>query len=599
MKVRVDLEAGEKIRRLRFTSILVLVLAGWVCVATVELATMAGFRWIWPRIMRTADSFVWMVPAYYLAVFVLLGAALAVMTRFLRHRSAFQFTVTSTATLAVFSILLLPLYGRANQWALVLLAVGIGVQVGRWSVSRGTGLMKVARVLVLGLGIPIALLAGGVPAYFHWQERAAYRNLPGAVSSAPNVLLIILDTVRAASLGLYGHSRPTTPYLSKTAGEWVVFDQAYSTTSWTLPSHASMFTGLYPHQMAADWLTPLEKQPRTLAETFRAAGYRTGGFVANLTYASRETGLARGFIHYEDYPASRWHLRRATSLSYFLDTWRARTKPGRRSRASKPARQINETFLRWADQGGERPFFAFLNYFDAHQPYRAPDSLFRRFQSDNRMEGRYESAIASLDQEFAHLMRQLEQRAWLENTIVIVTSDHGELLGEYNLKGHANSLYLPVLRVPLLLRHDGRTPLGLRVSTPVTLRDLAATIVDLAGSGERFPGHSLTRFWQPSQPIGGSSWLLAQITKGIRTPPEDPVSRGTMKAIIGGNHLLVVNGDGQEELFDLGADPVAPPVLMDSPAQRETKDALRRELDEAYATLPGSRLIVTSGRHSP
>jgi arylsulfatase A-like enzyme len=594
-----DSEAGEEPRRLGFTGILVLVLAGWVCVATVEMTTMAGFRWIWPRITRTADSFVWMVPAYYLGVFVLLGAALAVITRFLRHRAAFQLTVTSTATLAAFSILLLPLYGQVNQWALLLLATGIGVQLGRWSVTRGAGLIKVARVMVVGLGIPIALLAAGVPAFFRWQERASYGKLPAPVSGAPNVLLIIFDTVRAASLGLYGHSRPTTPNLSEAAEEWVVFDHAYSTTSWTLPSHASMFTGLYPHQMGADWLTPLEKQPRTLAETFRAAGYRTGGFVANLTYASRETGLARGFIHYEDYPASGWHLRRATSLSYFFDTWRAPIKPGRRSRASKPARQISESFLSWADQDQERPFFAFLNYFDAHQPYRAPDSLLRQFRSENRVEGRYESAIASLDQELAHLLRQLEQRHRLESTVVILTSDHGELLGEYNLKGHANSLYLPVLRVPLLLRHDGRTPVGLRVSTPVTLRDLAATIVDLAGSSERFPGHSLTRFWQPPQTIGEPSWLLAQITKGIRTPPEDPVSRGTMKAIIGGTHQLVINGDGREELFDLAADRVAPPVLADSPAQRETRETLRSELNKAFATPPDSRVIVTSQRHSP
>jgi arylsulfatase A-like enzyme len=397
------------------------------------------------------------------------------------------------------------------------------------------------------------------------------------------VLLIILDSVRAASLGLYGNVHRTTPNLDRQADGWVIFDRAYSTAPWTLPSHSSIFTGFYPQQLSANWLTPLDNVQPTIAEAFRNHGYRTGGFVANMNYASAETGLARGFVHYEDYPLSKMYLRRATALGYFLDTWRAAVKPGRRSRAIKPACRLSADFLAWLDQTQGRPFFAFLNYYDAHQPYQAPDSLRRRFQSADRVRDGYEAAIASLDQELVQLVDQLKSRHLLENTVVVITSDHGELLGEHNLVGHANSLYQEVLEVPLLIRYEGRTPHGLRIGSPVTLRDLAATLTNLAGLSQSFPGSSLTRFWDPTPTSSFPSPIISYVTKGIRTPPADPVSRGTMRSIFRDNLQLIVNGDAREELFDLRADPLARQNLAGTDSAAGTQLSLRAALDEAFA----------------
>ena len=114
--------------------------------------------------------------------------------------------------------------------------------------------------------------------------------------------MIVWDTVRADHLSLHGYGRPTTPNLERLAARGVRFNLAFSTSSWTLPSHASLFTGRWPHELRVDWTVPLGNDFPTLAEYLGAQGYDTAGFAANVDYCSRETGLARGFVHYEDYP---------------------------------------------------------------------------------------------------------------------------------------------------------------------------------------------------------------------------------------------------------------------------------------------------------
>ena len=126
-------------------------------------------------------------------------------------------------------------------------------------------------------------------------------NLPQADSGTPNVLLIVMDTVSAQHMSLYGYPRDTTPNLARLARKGVRFQHARSTAPWTLPSHASMFTGRWPHDLSVGYGQPLDASAPTLAESLRDRGYATGGFVANTLYCSAETGLNRGFIHYEDH----------------------------------------------------------------------------------------------------------------------------------------------------------------------------------------------------------------------------------------------------------------------------------------------------------
>ena len=197
-------------------------------------------------------------------------------------------------------------------------------------------------------------------------------------------MLIVWDTVRASYTSLHGYPRDTTPNLSAWARKGVRFDRAVAPAPWTFPSHCSFFTGQWPFRNNSQWKYTLDASHPTLAEYLRSRGYQTAGFVANTECCNYETGLDRGFAHYEDYPltprsllgrtvAGEWILKNLLSFGdYYDQKW-----IGLQSRG---AREINDAFLDWLDRRrADRPFFAFLNDFDAHAPYIAPPGHQGRF----------------------------------------------------------------------------------------------------------------------------------------------------------------------------------------------------------------------------
>ena len=225
-----------------------------------------------------------------------------------------------------------------------------------------------------------------------WAEYRATAALPHLLQAPRMCSLIVWDTVRAANLSLYGYGRPTTPNLERLASRGVRFDLAFSTSSWTLPAHASMFTGRWPHELDVDWKSPMRDDVPTLAGYLAAHGYDTAGFVANLDYCNRETGLARGFAHYEDFPIELYDVfaryvgtgqpdrHRRLAVRSWAGCWRNAPGvgttwfPARRSMRRTPRRSTGRSW-RWLarQQARRRPFFAFLNYNDAHTPYEVPD----------------------------------------------------------------------------------------------------------------------------------------------------------------------------------------------------------------------------------
>ncbi len=388
------------------------------------------------------------------------------------------------------------------------------------------------------------------------------------------MLLIVLDTVRAQNLSLYGYARSTTPELEQLAKAGVVFERALSTSPWTLPSHVSMFTGRFPHEVSADWLTPLDSTYPTLAEVFSASGYVTAGFVANLLYCTYETGLNRGFIHYEDYPISLGMIIQSSWLARLtIDVGLQKITDNRQKLVRKSAAELNEDFLRWLSQKDQRPFFVFLNYFDAHAPYLPPkpfDTQFgpkrawpappRRTWSPQEIQvaiDAYDGSIAYLDYHLGLLFGELQKRDLLKNTLVIIMSDHGEQFGEHGLFDHGNSLYRPLLHVPLFIAFPSRVPEDIRVHEPVSLRDLPATVMDLVKfeDGPQFPGDSLARYWNGSHdPSSLATLLLSEVSKGINVGEWQPVSKGDMKSLVVNGLHYIKNGDGREELYDFEID---------------------------------------------
>ena len=240
----------------------------------------------------TSRHFVWAVPLINLLIFLALGMAVWLLVLCIPHRGR------RLSTRFLCAMTLLPpfwaAFPRIHALAGLILVAGFAVQLVPVLERHAAGLHRMVRVSFPLLACLVAALAAslwGADRLKAWREEARPLPPPGS----PNVLWIVLDTVGADHLSLYGYPRPTSPTIEELAARGIRFDRAKSTSSWTLPSHSSMFTGRWPHELSAGWFTPLDGAYPTLAETLGSHGYATAGFVANSWYCATDTGLARGF----------------------------------------------------------------------------------------------------------------------------------------------------------------------------------------------------------------------------------------------------------------------------------------------------------------
>ena len=344
-----------------------------------------------------------------------------------------------------------------------------------------------------------------------------------ADTASPSVLVVCIDTLRADALGAYGASPASSPMLDQLAADGLVFDNAFSTASWTRPSVPSLLTGLFPFQHGMlethdDGVDVLPDSVHTLAEHLSTAGYRSAAFVQNDHLRRRYSNLDQGFATYVD--------------------------------DAGEAPLIAQRFLSWLDQADDRPFFAYLHFLDVHWPYDPIGLLGSRGISDsdrNRVaswgveprrwwllrEGvrdgelelddedlallrrLYQAELTELDAVLGHLFEVLRARGTWDETLVIVTSDHGEGFMEHGRLDHGYAQYDELLRVPLILRlpaSRGRTG---RVKTQVQIVDIMATVLELTGSSGEPPSGS--RSLLQTADGGEQRQVLAQETHGKQT----------------------------------------------------------------------------------
>jgi arylsulfatase A-like enzyme/Flp pilus assembly protein TadD len=296
----------------------------------------------------------------------------------------------------------------------------------------------------------------------------AREELPFTPRPSPNVLLVSIDTLRADHLGCYG-AKAKTPTLDRLAAQGVLFERAVSHVPLTLPSHASLFTGLYPiaHGIRDNGAFRLSPTHRTLASLFRDRGYRTGAFVASFPLDSR-FGLDQGFDVYDDVYGE------ATAYDVKI--------------AERPADEVLEPAAAWIEKAGGKPFFAFVHLYDPHSPYEPPPSFRARFGTDL-----YSGEIAYVDDALGRFLSRLTPGGHMDNTIVVITADHGEGLGEHGEKTHGMFAYDSTLHVPLIFHWKDALPEGVRIESRVRLIDVAPTVADLAGLPPfpEFQGESL------------------------------------------------------------------------------------------------------------
>ncbi len=298
------------------------------------------------------------------------------------------------------------------------------------------------------------------------------------ITDRPNIILISIDTLRQDHVGVYGYERNTTPVLDKIASEGVVFKNSYSTAPWTLPSHMSMFTGLPPsaHKVDIDNRI-LGKDVALFTEVLSEKGYRTGGFFSAL-YLKPVYGFSRGFDKYIN-------------------------------QIKKHSDEITEKGINWIGLNKNDNFFIFLHYFDVHWPYRPPEdiapkfgvdvsikkwfkfgklSYLRNFSDPNikmskdvrkKMINLYDGEIFRVDRSIGRLIEYLKKEEIYDNTIIIITSDHGEEFKEHDSFGHFHQLYSELINVPLIIRFPEKFPENQYINSPVSSIDIASTILHL------------------------------------------------------------------------------------------------------------------------
>jgi arylsulfatase A-like enzyme len=388
-------------------------------------------------------------------------------------------------------------------------------------------------------------------------------------SAPPNIVLISLDTTRADHLGVYGYKGGTSPELDRFAERAVIYERAYATSSWTLPTHASMFTGLLPMQHGAQsvpegpnrslgyGVRPLAESFTTLAELFADAGYHTAAVVGGPALRS-ELGVAQGFELYNDdlsSPGARFH--------------------------GKRAEHVADAAIEAVERFAAEPYFLFVNFFDPHAPYdppaphnrglKSPDSLTQlgflieslearaqpRHVNDYSEEQRqwiarmlagYDAEIRYMDTHLGRLLAAIAASPRTDETLIAITADHGESFGEHYFVSHGAHLYEHNVRVPLLIRHPGARE-STRIDTPVQTHRLFATLLGSAGLPVPEPA-------DPRDISAPDADIILQVQRSDSNVRlfGDFFDRDLL-GIQSWPHKLVIGTTGDHELFNLADDP--------------------------------------------
>jgi arylsulfatase A-like enzyme len=403
----------------------------------------------------------------------------------------------------------------------------------------------------------------------------------------PNIMLIVADTARADRFEPpAGDAAPIAPRIAALGREGAVYLEARTPSPWTLPAHASLFTGLYPSSHGAEsGHLKVEDDRPFLAARLQRAGYRTQAYVAN-PWVGKDYNFQVGF-------------------DTFDEVWRS----VKGTEGEMGAGAIVDKVARWLDwragndDARAKPFFLFVNFFEAHLPYNPPEpersshlprgadaerverlrhfkhpdevrailGLTRLDAEDRAVLGAlYDGEIAYVDRRVGELVDLLAKHRILEDTVVVVTSDHGEMLGEHDLFDHKLNLFEPVLRIPMVLRFPKRVTAGQRITLPVMLQDLYPTLLSLGGvepepsvEARRLPGITAMK----PGPIRGATLEDPLIAEYARPSEFLPVMRGlapqadlsrydaSLVEYTWGKRKLIWSSASPASVYDLSADP--------------------------------------------
>ena len=583
-----------------------LLLAVWFGVVTglIEGAGLMLFQrlnWAsWGPMLHVSWPILWISPICDVIFFVSLALAIGLVARVKPRWPTLSTLIFLLSALAFYDWLTVT--ARLYHWSCLLLAMGAATAFTRWFSAHSDATIRFWRRSVLAVIAAGAVAFISVQSGLRWAENQKLVQLPPPSPGSPSVLVIVIDTLRADHLSGYGYSRSTSPNIDRMAEQGTLFENAISASSWSLPSHVSLLTGLYQFQHGVTNVQPMpvfgSGGPNlgghlTVGEVLEHRGYRTAAFSANRTWFSHDLGFGRGFTHFEDYfqsPADmfiRTLFGRELSRIYLSRSEHSKPKrflhwigfdwlldpddegvgvqggaPGIRKRAPV----VTGELIDWIDRDrSHRPFFAFLNYFDVHMPYGGPPA-YEKPWSQNVPLDQYDDGVRYLDDSIGQLMSELDKRGLGRNTLVVITSDHGEGLGQHGLPTHGQALYREQIHVPLIFWYPGHIPAGRRIATNVSNTHIAATVLQVVNAepDDAFPGSPLTALWstsdkstQWSDPISelAEDKYLGQPLPSQAQSTVPTASSGAMKSLLEGRWHLIAHSKQGLQLYNWSSDP--------------------------------------------
>jgi arylsulfatase A-like enzyme len=523
---------------------------------------------------KVSPDILWVSPLVDIILFALLALAFAAVLPLVRRMFGLERIRAAGAAfvgVGVFSVLTVPRMMRTE--AAAVLALGIAVLVWRVLGSRTERLVDLLIRYVWCIPLLLAFTALGTSAYEHSREWWLARGLPPAPKDAPNVLIIVMDTVRKDRFPL-GSEKSLTPRLDQYIARGVRYENAWSTTSWSLPAQFSILYGA--HLRTGDRIESSKNGgvlgiPEFLAQR----GYVTGAFSSNASWVTPEY-LGAGFIRFRTYRLE--DLLRRTRIGRVVRrpfVSRGFSASGR----GKEAPQLTAEFLSFLDAYPGRPFFGYLCYMDVNRLMHYSKNDLR--EPVHKVVEAYDRGLQWLDTELDKLFSELQRRGVLENTILVLVSDHGESFGsragDHDPAGHAGSLYPDQVAIPLFIIYPAKVPARAVVTDPVSVAQIPATAVQMLGMP---PPNS----WEPPLPgaAGGSARQEAPIF--MRLQPSANL-RTTTAAIIEGPWMFLRQYEEWEalkkgeQLFNLADDPQARTNLSGREDLQARRGAMREWLD--------------------
>jgi arylsulfatase A-like enzyme/Tfp pilus assembly protein PilF len=404
--------------------------------------------------------------------------------------------------------------------------------------------MKIKGSVILLIFVMVVICAGVI-----WLF-TTHKN-----SSTPrNVILISIDTCRADRLSCYGYKGKSTPNIDATAADGMLFENAYTPVPLTLPAHCSMLTGTLPpyHGVHDNFDSKLGASNVTLAEILNGKGLITGGIIAT-SLLNSQFGIAKGFDNYND------HFDKADKLSTVI--------------TERKGDEVTRYAMKWLDEKAGNPFFLFLHYYDAHEPYTPPEPFASRFAEDL-----YAGEIAYVDSCIGEVIGKLKKLKLYDSTLIIITGDHGEMLGEHGEEQHGYFIYQSAIKVPLILKLPGRQT-AQRLAEPVSLIDIVPTVCGLfkAQVPAQVKGNNLCNLSSSQKINEAQRYLYCESLYPTK------YKGNSLLGIISGNYKYIQTT--RPELYDIAKDPKEAVNLAGTEGQRVRvlQDKLRQIIDEQLA----------------